>query len=255
MELDAGGTVIGFAEKPSRAGFRPDECRHVRVPSERARRDRRPAAAATSAMTCCRGWWAGRGPCWSRGTSATSALPTHTGEPGRSGPRGPCDDHHPDALAHRPARRRNRPARLLPRARRPGPELRDRQVRLRHREAALRRRHLRQLLQEGDRLARRGPGARARPRGHADDRRDERGRDHHAGRHPVGGLRSRVLLRGDRRPAARAVRLPGTAGVGGGAGRAGLHDRDRALREAHRQAGPVHRRVRRDPRHPLRARR
>ena len=33
--------------------------------------------------------------------------------------------------------------------------------------------------------ARRGPGARAGPRGHADDRRDERRRDHHAGRHPV----------------------------------------------------------------------
>ena len=48
-----------------------------------------------------------------------------------------------------------------------------RQVHLRDREAALRRRHLRQLLQEGDRLARRRPRARARPRGHADDRRDE----------------------------------------------------------------------------------
>ena len=44
---------------------------------------------------------------------------------------------------------------LLPGARRPGPQLRDRQVRLRDRQAALRRRHLRQLLQEGDRLARR----------------------------------------------------------------------------------------------------
>ena len=43
--------------------------------------------------------------------------------------------------------------------------------------------------------------------------------------------------------------------IGRGAGRAGLHDRDRALREAHRQAGPVHRRARRHPRHPVRARR
>ena len=49
------------------------------------------------------------------------------------------------------------------------------------------------------------------------------------------------------------VRVPGTAGLGGRAGRAGLHDRDRTLPEAHRQAGPVHRRARRDPRHPLRA--
>ena len=213
---------------------------------------RRPA---TSAMTCCHGWWAEPGQCWWRGTSATSAPPTRTGEPGRSGPHGPCDDHHPDTLAHRPARRRDRPARLLPGARRPGPQLRARQVRLRHREAALRRRHLRQLLQEGDRLARRGPRARARPRGHADDRRDERSRDHHAGRHPVGGLRSRVLVCGDRRLAARVVRVSGTAGVGGRARRAGLHDRDRTLREAHRQAGSVHCRARRDPRHPLRARR
>ena len=31
------GRVIGFAEKPSRAGFRPDQCRHVRLPPERAR--------------------------------------------------------------------------------------------------------------------------------------------------------------------------------------------------------------------------
>ena len=38
-----------------------------------------------------------------------------------------------------------------------------------------------------------------------------------------------------------------------GAGRTGLRDRDRPVREADRQAGPVHRRVRRDPRHPLRA--
>ena len=204
-------------------------------------------------MTCCRGWWAGPGPCWSRDTSATSAPPTRTDEPGRSGPCGPHDDHHPDTFAHRPARRRDRPARLLPRARRPGPQLRDRQVHLRHREAALRRRHLRQLLEEGDRLARRGPGARTRPGGHADDRRGEGRRDHHAGRHPVGGLRPRVLVRGHRRPAARAVRLPGAAGVGGGTRRAGLHDRDRTVRKAHRQAGPVHRRVRRDPRHPLRA--
>ena len=69
---------------------------------------------------------------------------------------------------------------------------------------------------------------------------------------PSARLRARVLLRGDGRLAARAVRLPRAAGLGRGTGRTGLHDRDRALREAHRQAGPVHRRLRRDPGHPVR---
>ena len=41
----------------------------------------------------------------------------------------------------------------------------------------------------------------------------------------------------------RAVRLPGPAGPGGGTGRAGLRHRDRAVREADRQAGSVHRRL------------
>src|SRR5215831_17955650 len=59
----------------------------------------------TSVMTCCRGWWAGPGRCWSRGISVTSVPPTPTDEPGRSGPHGPCDDHHSDAFAYRPARR------------------------------------------------------------------------------------------------------------------------------------------------------
>ena len=44
VELDAAGTVVGFEEKPSQAGFRSGECRDVRLPSGRARRDRRPAA-------------------------------------------------------------------------------------------------------------------------------------------------------------------------------------------------------------------
>ena len=62
---------------------------------------------------------------------------------------------------------------------------------------------------EGDRLAGRGPAARARPRGHAHGRGPGRGRDHDAGRHPVGRVRPRLLVRGHRRPAAGAVRLPG----------------------------------------------
>ena len=59
---------------------------------------------------------------------------------------------------------------------------------------------------------------------------------------------------GHRRAAARPVRLPGPAAVRRGARRAGVHDRDRPLRQAHRQAGPVRRGVRRHLRHPLRAR-
>ena len=106
---------------------------------------------------------------------------------------------------------------------------RDRQVRLRRRQAAIRRRHLRQLLEEGDRLAGRGPRARAGPRSHADDRGPRRRRDHHAGRHPVGGVRARIVLGGDGRPAAGAVRVPGAAGLRRGAGRTGLHHRDRPL--------------------------
>ena len=154
VEVDRDGTVVGFAEKPAEpvsdltnAGM---YAFHPSVLDEITGRRR-----MTSAITCFRGWWAARGPCWWRGTSATSARSTRTGEPGRSGPRGPHDDHQPDTVAHRTARRRDRPAGLLPGARRPRPELRDRQVRLRHRQAAVRRRHLRQLFQEGDRLARR----------------------------------------------------------------------------------------------------
>jgi hypothetical protein len=63
----------------------------------------------------------------------------------------------------------------------------------------------------------------------------------------------RVFVRGHRRLAAGTVRVPGTAGLGGRARRAGLHDRDRALPQTHRQTGPVHRRARRDPRYPVRA--
>ena len=114
----------------------------------------------------------------------------------------------------------------------PGPQLRHRQVHLRHRQGTLRRRHLRQLLEEGDRLRRRGPRARAGARGHAHDRGHQRRGDHHAGRHPLGGLRSRLVLVGDRRSAPGAVRLPGAAAAGGGNGRAGLRDRDRAVRQA-----------------------
>ena len=55
----------------------------------------------------------------------------------------------------------------------------------------------------------RGPPARAGPRGHAHGRGPRRRRDHDARRHPVGGLRPGLLLVGDRRAPARALRLPG----------------------------------------------
>ena len=72
---------------------------------------------------------------------------------------------------------------------------------------------------------------------------------------PSAGVRPRLLLRGDSRLAARPFRVPGTAGDGGRTGRSCVHNRDRSLREAHRQAGSVHCRLRRHPGHPLRARR
>ena len=181
------GTVTGFAEKPSDAGLRPGERRHVRLPAERARRDRRRAAAGHRLRPAAAAGGPRPGRARSTGTSATSAPPTPTDKPGRSGPDGPRHDHHPDALAHRPARRRDRPARATT-VEHGGRVLNcaiDKYIYVIV-EAALRRRHLRQLLQEGDRLPGRGPRARAGPRGHADDRRDRRRGDHHAGRHPVG---------------------------------------------------------------------
>ena len=72
---------------------------------------------------------------------------------------------------------------------------------------------------------------------------------------PVGRVGTRLVVVGDRRAAPRAVRLPGTSGVGRGARRAGLHHRDRPLPQADRQAGPVRRGVRRDLRPALRPRR
>ena len=44
VELDAAGTVVGFRGEAEPAGFRSGECRDVRLPSGRARRDRWLAA-------------------------------------------------------------------------------------------------------------------------------------------------------------------------------------------------------------------
>ena len=101
----------------------------------------------------------------------------------------------------------------------------------------------------------RGHPARAGPRGDVHDRRPQRRRDHHARRHSLGRFGARVVVVGDGGLAARAVRVPGPTGDGRGAGRAGLHDRDRPLPQTDRQAGPVRGRVRRDLRPPLRPRR
>ena len=61
---------------------------------------------------------------------------------------------------------------------------------------------LRQLLDQGDRLPGRGPPARTRPRSPAHDGNPRWRRDHDARRHSLRGLRSRLLVRGDRRTAA-----------------------------------------------------
>ena len=113
MELDTTGTVVGFEEKPANpvsdlvnAGmyaFHPDVLDELGGPRR-----------ATSAMTCSRGWWAGPRPCRWRATSPTSERSTRTNEPSGSGQCEPPYDHHPDALAHRPAGRRHGSARLLP---------------------------------------------------------------------------------------------------------------------------------------------
>ena len=55
--------------------------------------------------------------------------------------------------------------------------------------------------------------------------------------------------------AAGAVRLPGHPALRPGAGRAGMHDRARSVRQADRQAGPVRRGVRRHLRPAVRTRR
>ncbi len=138
-----------------------------------------------------------------------------------------------------------RPAVLLPAARWTRPQRSHRQVRLRRGEAALRRRHLPQLLPEGDRVAGRGRRARPRARGHAHGRCPWGRRDHDSCRHPVGGVGSRVVVLGHRGAPAGPVRLPGTPAVGRGARRASLHHRDRPVWQAHREAGPVRRGVRR----------
>ena len=108
-------------------------------------------------------------------------------------------DRHPDPAPGRPRRWRHGPARVLPRARRPRAERRHRQVRLRRHQAALRRRHLRQLLPEGDRQPGRGRAPRPGPGGHAHGGRPPRRRDHDAGGHPLGRVRTGLLLGGDRR--------------------------------------------------------
>ena len=165
----------GSRRSRSRAGFRPDECRHVRLSPGRARRDRWHAAAGHRLRPAATA--GGPGP----GGAGRRILPRHRHRRGLpTSPRGVARKGRAMIITQTPLRigllgggtdlpgyYREHGGRVLNCA--------HRQVRVRDREAALRRRHLRQLLQEGDRLARRGPRARARPRGHADDRRDASG--------------------------------------------------------------------------------
>ena len=73
---------------------------------------------------------------------------------------------------------------------------------------------------------------------------DAAARDHHAGRHP-GRHRSRLVGQLHDRAAEGALRAPQAPAAPERAGRAGLRHRDRPARRAGRQAGPVHRRLRR----------
>ena len=85
VELDAAGTVVGFEEKPSQPGIRSGERRDVRLPSRACSTRSAARRRVTSAMTCCRGWWAGPGPCRWRATSGTSERSTRTSGPSGSG--------------------------------------------------------------------------------------------------------------------------------------------------------------------------
>ena len=69
-------------------------------------------------------------------------------------------------------------------------------------------------------------------------------RDHHAGRHS-GRHRPRLVRQLHHRAAEGAVRAPAPPAPPGGARRAGLRDRDQPARRADRQAGSVHRGLRR----------
>ena len=158
----------------------------------------------------------------------------------------PADDHHAESASDHARRRRHRSAVVLPRARRLPDRRRDRQVRLRHGDAAVHAGHLSQVLE-----------ARARRRAST--------------RSSIRSSARRSGMLGFKTPQIEITTLadiPAGTGLGSSgsfttallkalyahrrrllhpqrAGRAGLRDRDRSARRADRQAGPVHRRVRR----------
>ena len=71
------------------------------------------------------------------------------------------------------------------------------------------------------------------------------------GRYPLERFGARFFFVDHGRPFACPLGLPAPARPRRRAGRRCVRDRDRTLRQAHRQAGPVHSRPRRDPGHPL----
>ena len=158
----------------------------------------------------------------------------------------PADDHHPQPAAHHARRRRHRPAVLLPRARRLPDRRGDRQVRLHHAAPDVRRRPDRQVLAARARARRRRDPAPDHPRGAAAAS---------ASTAPQLEITSMADIppapASARRAASpprcsrRCTRYTQEPRPPARAGRAGVPHRDRPAEGADRQAGPVHRRVRR----------
>ena len=165
------------------------------------------------------------------------------------------DDRQQDSLPHELCRRRERPARLLPRRDGRRRVDVDRQVHVHRRQPEVRRAAPHLLL------AHRGSGDAAAGRASAGApcarrrRHRRRHRDRVDGRHPVARHGPRILERVHRRPAERAVRLPQRVRVERRARPPGVRHRNRPLRRADRQAGPVRGGVRRPQSHPLSSRR
>jgi len=155
-------------------------------------------------------------------------------------------DHHPDPAAHQLRRRRYRPARLLPGLRGRGVHERGhRPVHPRPRQREVRQVDPGRLFPYGERRPARRPPAPDLPRSDARDRSTRSARDPHDRRHPLRGDGARLLFDPHRRPLERALRLPrGPQGPGRARG-GSLSHRDRPPRRDPRQAGPVHRGVRR----------
>ena len=152
-------------------------------------------ARATSALTCCRGWWAGPGRCRSAtGISSTSArcgaLASQRGVAQRRAAmiitQTPLRIGLVGGGTDLPGYYREHGGRVLNAAI-------DKYiyviVKQRFDDDIYVNYSKKEIVSPG-----RGPRARTRPRGHAHDRRAQRRRDHHAGRHPVVRLRPRIVV-------------------------------------------------------------